>query len=139
MLPRPIPLLVLLAACGSTPKAGPDHAAPPPPASPPVATTAPALDPPQPTLRLPRNFLPTGYRARLALDPARDGFTGAIEIAGEIRERSKGLWLHGHGLKVTAAKLTRGERTIRVDVAAVGEDLLSLHPAEPVDAGPVTI
>ena len=108
-----------------------------------AAPVAPALDPPQPTLRLPRNFVPTGYRARLAIDPARDGFTGSIEIAGRVGERSKGFWLHGRGLKVTAARLTRGEGAgggaMQVDVAAVGEDLLSLHPAEPVDPGPVTI
>ncbi|TMQ05741.1 MAG: hypothetical protein E6J90_48085 [Deltaproteobacteria bacterium] len=150
MSSRPMPLLVcLLAACGSTPRPGADRAAPPspPPAPAPAsvaaAPVAPALDPPQPTLRLPRNFVPTGYRARLAIDPARDGFTGSIEIAGRVGERSKGFWLHGRGLKVTAARLTRGEGAgggaMQVDVAAVGEDLLSLHPAEPVDPGPVTI
>src|SRR5215510_14540200 len=125
-----------IAACGSTPKTAPEPAAPPPAAS---ASTAPALDPPQPTLRLPRNFLPTGYRARLAIDPASDGFTGAIEIAGDIKERSKGFWLHGRGLKVIAAKITRGERTIAVGAVPVGDDLLSFHPAEPLDPGPITL
>ncbi|HEX3759088.1 MAG TPA: M1 family aminopeptidase, partial [Kofleriaceae bacterium] len=133
--------LCVVAACGSTPRPGPDRASP----SPTATTTAapapagPALDPPQPALRLPRNFVPTGYRARLAIDPARDGFTGAIEIDGEVRERSKGFWLHGRGLKVASARLTRGDHAIRVDVAPAGEDLLSLHPAEPVDPGRVTI
>jgi cytosol alanyl aminopeptidase len=134
--------LCLLAACGSTPRPGPERAAPaaaPTAPAGPAAPAAPALDPPQPALRLPRNFVPTGYRARLAIDPARDGFTGAIEIDGEVRERSKGFWLHGRGLKVSAAKLTQGARSMRVDVAPAGEDLLSLHPAEPVDPGHVTI
>jgi alanyl aminopeptidase len=136
--------LCLLTACGSTPRPPAPAPAASPTASAPAAaataaTAAPALDPPQPALRLPRNFVPTGYRARLAIDPARDGFTGAIEIDGEVRERSKGFWLHGRGLKVSAARLTQGARSMRVDVAAVGDDLLSLHPAEPIGPGRVTI
>ncbi len=142
--------LCLVAACGSTsrrPAPAPAAASTAAPAAPAAASTAapaaPALDPPQPALRLPRNFVPTGYRARLAIDPARDDFAGAIQIDGEVRERSKGFWLHGRGLKVSAARLTvggrQGERSMRVDVAAVGDDLLSLHPAEPVDPGSVTI
>src|SRR5512144_54370 len=139
MSPRLTPLLACLVACGSTAKTAPAPAAPAPAApAAAAAPAAPALDPPQPTLRLPRNFVPTGYRARLALDPARDGFTGWIEITGEVRERSKGFWLHGRGLKVTAAKVTAGDRSVRVEVAAAGDDLLALHPAEPLDPGPVT-
>jgi alanyl aminopeptidase len=135
--------LCLLAACGSTPRPPASAAAPAPastaaPAPASTAAAAPALDPPSPALRLPRNFVPTGYRARLAIDPARDGFTGAIEIDGEVRERSKGFWLHGRGLKVSAARLTQGGRSMRVDVAPVGDDLLSLHPAEPVEPGNAT-
>src|SRR5215510_10641790 len=143
MSPRlPSLLVCLLAACGSSAKTGPDPAAPPPPAPAPApapTAAAPAVDPPLPALRLPRNFLPTGYRARLAIDPASDGFTGAIEIAGDIKERSKGFWLHGRGLKVIAAKITRGERTIALPAVPVGDDLLSFHPAEPLDPGPITL
>jgi alanyl aminopeptidase len=134
-------VVCLLAACGSSAKSGPDPAAPPATPAPAPAPTAaaPAVDPPLPALRLPRNFLPTGYRARLAIDPASDGFTGAIEIAGDIKERSKGFWLHGRGLKVIAAKITRGDRTIAVGAVPVGDDLLSFHPAEPLDPGPITL
>jgi alanyl aminopeptidase len=144
MSPRPKPLFVWLAcmaACAS-PKPGPEPAAQAP-AAPASATSAaaaaPAVDPPQPALRLPRNFLPTGYRVRLAIDPAKDGFEGQVQIAGEIRERSKGFWLHGRNLKVTAAKIMRGEQSIRVDVATAGDDLLSFHPAQPLDPGPITL
>src|SRR6185295_6582695 len=144
-MPTRIALLIsLLAACRATPRPAEPAGSPPTPAAPTAAAlAAPALDPAQPTLRLPRNFVPTGVRARLAIDPARDGFAGSIEITGEVRERSKGFWLHGRGLQVTAARLGRGdragERAMRVDVAAVGEDLLSLHPGEPIDPGTVTI
>ena len=107
--------------------------------APPTVATAPALDPPQPTLRLPRNFLPTSYRARLAVDPASDGFTGAIEIAGELRERSKRIWLHGRKLTVASAKITQGARVVRVVVTTPGDELLSLQPVEPLDPGPYTL
>ncbi|HET7505491.1 MAG TPA: M1 family metallopeptidase [Kofleriaceae bacterium] len=83
--------------------------------------------------------MPTAYRARLALDPAQDRFTGSIEIDGEIRERSRGLWLHGRGLNVTSAKAVRAGKPVRIDVAAVDEDLLSLRLAEPLDPGRVTL
>jgi alanyl aminopeptidase len=135
-------MFCLVAACGSTAKTGPDLTAkpsPPPPSSAdPSPPAAPALDPPQPALRLPRNFVPAAVRARLAIDPAKDGFAGSIEIDGYLHERSKGLWLHGRGLQVSAAKVTQ-PRPVRVDVATAGEDLLSLHLAEPLDPGRITI
>src|SRR5262245_44439961 len=116
---RSLLVIVLFGACSSAPRTA-EVRTPPPPAmaSPPGA---PALDPPKPALRLPRNFVPTAYRVRLAIDPAKAGFHGSIEIDGEIRERSKGLWLHGRGLTVTAAKVARGDKMLRVDVAPVGE------------------
>ena len=136
-------LVCLAAACGGAPRTGPDLAAQPPAPAPPVAApppvVVPAVDPPQPTLRLPRNFVPVGYRARLAIDPASDRFTGAIEIDGDVRERSKTIWLHGRGLQVTAATATQAGRSVRVEVAAAGDELLALHPAEPLDPGRVTI
>src|SRR5689334_17389132 len=52
------------------------------------------LSPPQPTLRLPRNFLPTGYAVRLAVDPAASGFEGSIQIAGNLSEKSLAIWLN---------------------------------------------
>ena len=133
----------LVAACGSThtPASEPTTPPSPPPAvtAAPAPSPAPALDPPQPALRLPRNFVPTGYRARLAIDPASPGFTGSIEIDGELRERSRGIWLHGRGLDVTAARATQGGRSVAIDVAAVGDDLLALHPAAPLDPGRYTL
>jgi alanyl aminopeptidase len=134
---RTLIVACLVAACGGAAKTGPELAAKRSP--PPAPSGAPALDPPEPGLRLPRNFVPAAVRARLAIDPASDRFTGSIEIDGDLRERSKGLWLHGRGLQVTTAKITQPGRSVRVSVAAVGDDLLSLHPAEPLDPGQFTI
>src|SRR6185503_7526786 len=124
-------VLAVLCAC-STPRPVADSAPRAPAAAAAPATSgsaADALDPPQPTLRLPRNFVPAAYRARLAIDPARTDFTGSIEIDGDVRERSKRFWLHGRKLKVSAATISRGGRALRVEVTSVGEDLLSLRPA----------
>lgn len=130
---------MVASACGSAHPARPEVTHRPSSPAAPAASAAPAVDPPQPSLRLPRNFVPTGYRARLAVDPAKTGFTGAIEISGDITERSKGLWLHGRGLAVSEATATQGDRAIRVDVTTAGEDLLALRPVTPLEPGPVTL
>jgi alanyl aminopeptidase len=82
--------------------------------------------------------LPAAYRVRLAIDPAAARFRGSIEIDGDVRERSSAIWLHGRGLAISAASVARAGRSQRVEVAAVGEDLLSLRPAEPLDPGRYT-
>jgi aminopeptidase N len=95
---------IALASCG--PKT-PAVTVPAPPAkvadTPPPVKAPPALDPAQPALRLPRNFLPKEYTARLAIDPAKAGFDGTIAITGTISERSAAIWLHGRGLDITKA------------------------------------
>src|SRR5215475_14130251 len=89
--------LALLVACSSP--AAPVKPTPPPAPAPAADRAAHAdrgLEPPAPTLRLPRNFLPTGYTATLAIDPAASGFAGTIAITGELAQRSSVIWLHGH-------------------------------------------
>jgi cytosol alanyl aminopeptidase len=136
-------LVLMVVACSSTPRATSAVATPSPAPGAPAAQAgspeADAVDPPEPGLRLPRNFLPVTYRARLAIDPAKDGFTGSIEIEGDVRERSRRLWLHGRGLAVTAAKIVRGDRALAVEVTTAGDDLLSLRPAEPLEPGRHTV
>src|SRR5205085_176660 len=90
--------------CGSAaPPAAVSAPAPVVKAEAPKAAAPPALAPPEPTLRLPRNFLPTAYTARLAIDPAASDFTGAIQITGNIAERSAVLWLNARKLTVHKA------------------------------------
>src|SRR5262245_25189281 len=92
-------LVATLVACSS-----PATSLKPSPPAAPVAAAAHAaaapvdrgLEPPLPTLRLPRNFTPSGYSATLAIDPSRTGFDGTIAITGEIVQRSSVIWLHGH-------------------------------------------
>jgi alanyl aminopeptidase len=131
-------LVGLVVACSSP-------AAPVKPSSPVAAApqrTAPVergLEPPAPTLRLPRNFVPTGYAATLAIDPARAGFDGAIAITGEVAQRSSVIWLHSRQLAVKRASASRGGAEVRLTATPYGEDLLELRAATPLDAGPWTL
>ncbi len=113
--------------------------APPPAAPPPIAEPPAALEPPQPALRLPRNFEPTQYTARLAIDPGRDGFDGSIAIAGNVSERSSVIWLHGVGLAVGKAAARQGGVEVPLTVTPKGADLLELRAATPLDAGAWTL
>ena len=107
----------------------------PPVVAPPVDGVAPSI----PTLRLPRNFLPTGYAARLEIDPARTEFTGSIAISGVIDQTSSVLWLHGHGLKITKATATKESAEVRLTVTPHGTELLELKASKSLDAGEWTL
>jgi len=130
-------VLVFVVGCASAPQ---QALAPPgaPPAAPP-AQHEPGLAPPEPVLRLPRNFLPTSYAARLAIDPARDGFSGAIAITGDVAVRSAVIWLHGRHLQVSRAVARREGRERIIAVTARGDDLLELRPAQPLEPGGWTL
>jgi peptidase M1-like protein/ERAP1-like protein len=98
------------------------------------------LSPPRPTLRLPRNFVPTGYTARLDIDPANPGFEASIQIAGQIAERSLVVWLHARKLAIHTAVARRdGQPDVALTATPTGEDLLELRAATPLAAGAWTI
>jgi alanyl aminopeptidase len=136
---RMLLVAVALFACSSPP-------APVMPSPPAVAHSADAsgrgdrgLEPPAPTLRLPRNFLPTSYAATLAIDPAQPGFDGAIAITGGVAQRSSVIWLHGRQLKVKRAVATGAGGAIQLTATPHGEDLLEFRAAAPLDPGEWTL
>ncbi len=109
------------------------------PVPPPVAPAEPVLlDPPEPGLRLPKHFAPAGYAARLAIDPARAEFTGAIEIAGTLSARSAVIWLHARGLTIQRAVARRAGAEVAL-TATPHDEVLELRPAAPLDAGRWTL
>jgi cytosol alanyl aminopeptidase len=127
-------VIVSLCACGSS--TGPGGAtAPATPAALSAAASDGALDPPTPKLRLPRNFLPTAVSAHLGIDPAAEGFTGAVEITGTLSERSARIWLHGRGLTLKRAVAVQGDARVELSFGNEGEELLWLRPAAPMAAG----
>ena len=71
----------LVLAC-SSPNKPPSTTPAPAPTPPAPDATSDGLVPPQPTLRLPQNFLPTAYDLKLEIDPAKTKFQGVAAIAG---------------------------------------------------------
>ncbi len=119
------------AACGPT-ETRPIAAMPAPP--PATQIGEPSFDPPLPTLRLPRNFMPTKYTARLAIDPAKPTFDGEIAIDGTLDRRSSAIWLSGKHLTIQSAHATDGAEQVPITVTAKG-DYLELRPAHALVAG----
>ena len=136
--------LAVLVGCGSS---KPATTVPAPPTTAPAATTAEApvpdgLAPPKPTLRLPRNFLPTSYAVRLELDPAASGFEASIQITGKVSEKSRVIWLNGKKLTIHKAVARRdGQPDVPLTVAAgEGDDeFVSFTAASALDAGDWTL
>jgi cytosol alanyl aminopeptidase len=134
--------LAVLVAC-SAPAPRPVPVTPVVPTPPPPVVTPPSgadLGPAKPTLRLPKNFIATGYTAALAIDPAQTGFSGAIQITGEVRERSSVIWLHGKALTIKKATASReGAAPVELSANQAAEELLELRSASPIETGTYTI
>jgi alanyl aminopeptidase len=92
-----------------------------------------------PTLRLPRNFVPTGYVARLAIDPALSTFDGSIAITGDVVQRSSVIWLHGQQLAIVRAVATGAGTQTQLSITRHGADLLEVRAATPLAAGSWTL
>src|SRR4051812_20601857 len=108
--------------------------------TPPPPPVPEGLAPPQPTLRLPRNFLPTGYAARLDIDPQAAGFEGSIQIAGNLSEKSLVIWLNARKLTVHKAVAQRsGQPDIALTATPAGDDFLELRAPQALDAGAWTL
>ncbi|HEY1546325.1 MAG TPA: M1 family metallopeptidase [Kofleriaceae bacterium] len=129
-------IAIALAACpASTP--------PPQPPTPVVVAPAPAPVPPPtddvPKLRLPRTFLPTSYTARLAIDPDKPTFDGAIQIDGKLAEATSTIWLHGYHLTIKSAKATQNGAPIAITATQRGEELLEIHADAPMQPGAIQL
>ena len=133
-------LVLVLVAVGFAPPPAPVAPRPVVAATPaPIAAPATGAVPAVPALRLPRTFLPTSYAARLEIDPAKDGFEGAIAITGVIDHPSSVLWLHGRDLVIHRASATREREEVALTVTPYGEDLLELRAVGPLGAGEWTL
>ena len=136
--------LSVLLGCGS-PRPAATVPAPVTPAEPvaaaaPPPAQVPVTEPPAPTLRLPRTFLPTGYAARLDLDPSKPGFEASIQIAGNLAAPSPVIWLNARQLTVhTAVAQRAGQPDVALTATQQGEDFLALRAAQPLAPGAWTL
>ena len=137
---RSVLVVSFLVACGP-PK--PATTAPAPPAMTTASVEMSAGDvglvPPQPTLRLPRNFLPTAYDLKLDIDPAKAKFDGVAQIAGTVGEKSSVIWLHAFHLDIKKATARSGSAEVPLTATPRGEDLLELRAQTPLVAGAWTL
>ncbi len=97
---------VALTACSPANETPPP--ATPAPAPPPAATAAPpaVADEPVPALRLPTDTRPTAEAIELHVDPARERFSGVVDIDVQLDHPRGVLWLHGDDMNVTVATVT---------------------------------
>ncbi|MCA9678973.1 MAG: M1 family peptidase, partial [Myxococcales bacterium] len=88
-----------------------------------------------PTLRLPGDFQPTGYDARLAIDPASPTFAGEIHIAGTVVRATAVIWLDAEGLRVSDASVTVDGDVLAAEVVTEPHDFLALRLPRELPAG----
>jgi alanyl aminopeptidase len=110
----------------------------------PITTTEAAAPAPAPleSGRLPGTAKPLRYEVALAIDPAKDRFTGDVGIAVEIPAATQAIVLHGRDLTISRAEVVQGERHIPATASArmakgprEAPDELVLTLARPVSAG----
>jgi alanyl aminopeptidase len=95
--------------------------------------------PSPPTLRLPGDVRPSGYRVELTLDPAAPEFTGHIEIDVTLAGPTALLWLNGERLEVDRARAVVGGDEVALTVAHTGGRFIGFRPASPLAAGSATL
>jgi cytosol alanyl aminopeptidase len=93
----------------------------------------------QPTLRLPRTFLPTRNDVRLSLDPSRDTFEGRIRITGRLSQATAVVWLNADHLKIERAEVAVGGRVVTLAVDAKPADFVALRAPAPLPPGPAVV
>ncbi|MEJ5977184.1 M1 family metallopeptidase [Novosphingobium sp. PS1R-30] len=101
---------------------------------------APTESAPYPKGQLTDAVQPQDYRLDLTLDPAREGFSGKVEIDALLKRPSATIHLHGRDLTMRSATARVGNRTIpgtwkQLDDTGVA----ALTFAETLPAGPVIL
>ncbi len=115
-----------------------------PVAAPPVATPAVVKPvdepvPPMPAGKLADAVLPSAYRLDLTVDPAKERFSGHVEIEAKVQAPGRFIYLHGKELAVAKASATVGGKTYPATWKQVDETGVALLTfAEPLPAGPAT-
>lgn len=129
---RSLALALVVIAC-SAPAPAPVRAPVAQPVVPakPAAVAVPTNAPP--TLRLPKTFVEKSVVATLSIDPGKTGFSGAIELTGDVTEAAPVIWLHGKGLTINKATANGAPIT----VTPRGEDFLELRG--PFAPGPMLL
>jgi aminopeptidase N len=91
--------------------------------------------------QLSRDVVPQRYALALTLDPRKTTFEGSADIEVVIDKPTQRIWLHGRGLRVSAATLGRGEAALPLTYTEVDtvSGVARLDAAVPIAAGPATL
>ncbi len=101
---------------------------------------APAAETPRPpAFRLGTTVKPTGYQVELTVSPEQESFNGVVDIALELSESTRQLWLHGEGLTVKEATLTAGGQSQPARTVTEGDSFLGFLLERPVGPGSATL
>ncbi|QDE93603.1 peptidase M1 [Myxococcus xanthus] len=133
--PAALAAVALLSACGA--RQNPPSAAEPPSAQ--ASRQAVSATPPSPTLRLPTEVRPTGYKAELTLDPKASSFQGVMDITLDVTKPTSVVWLHAKSLNVTGAVFIQNGSAFFGTPVKGEEDFLGFSVAKPLATGPARL
>ncbi|MBS2032060.1 MAG: M1 family metallopeptidase [Deltaproteobacteria bacterium] len=135
---RSLLFALALAGCAAAPPAPepkPAQTQAPKPPEPPMSATEPT-----PGVRLGRDVVPTAYRLDYDAHPAKDRFTGHVEIDVKVAVPHQTLWLHQRDLDLTHAEVRQNGKVIAARALPPAADgLFALVLAEPLAAGQATV
>jgi cytosol alanyl aminopeptidase len=104
-----------------------------------AATLLAAAEAPKLRLSEAQQIAPTGYRATLSLDPAKDDFDGSIQIRVDVRKATPVVWLNASRITVKTASVTAGGKKIAAKAEPVNDQFLRLDLASELPPGAATI
>ncbi len=94
-----------------------------------------------PKLRLAevQDLEPVSYRVNLSLDPAKESFTGSIEIRLKIAKPASTIWLNQENLKIASATLKAGGADHAARVIPGGANFVGLAFGQAIGSGDATL
>jgi alanyl aminopeptidase len=88
-----------------------------------------------PALRLPDTIAPVSYKVALNLDPAKETFSGKIEIKVDVKEPAQIVWLNATKITISEATLKAGGKTFSAKPLPGGDEFIGLDFTTPIPAG----
>ncbi len=83
--------------------------------------------------------VPAAYRLDLTVDPAKERFSGHVEIDADVKKASRFIWMHGRDLKVGSVTAKAGGKVVTGTFAQTDPTGVALVTfAEALPAGPAS-
>jgi alanyl aminopeptidase len=98
-----------------------------------------APDPPKLRLSEAQQIEPSGYKATLSLDPAKEAFDGSIQIRVDVRKATSVIWLNANQIAVKTASVTAGTKKVAAKAISGANDFVGLELESELPAGQATI